>query len=128
MRYAHIGFILIHGSLEASVLTLHTSFLRNMLDASPFAQPTMLLALTIIQSLRLRIPPRVLHFSALLYLYQQMQNLNVCVYYVRIVVYLRRLESLILESLVVRQSVHLTDSDLSTFDLLLSQSCMLEHA
>ena len=57
-----------------------------------------------------------------------MQNLNVCVYYVRIVVYLRRLESLILESLVVRQSVHLTDSDLSTFDLLLSQSCMLEHA
>ena len=57
-----------------------------------------------------------------------MQNLNVCVYYVRIVVYLQRLENLILESLVVRQSVHLTDSDLSTFDLLLSQSCMLEHA
>ena len=28
----------------------------------------------------------------------------------------------------VRQSMHLTDSDLSTFDLLLSQSCMLEHA
>ena len=53
----------LHGVYKKATASAH-SRTRSTQEES-LAQPTMLLAFVCIQSLHLRIPPRVLHFSAI---------------------------------------------------------------